>query len=578
MLQSSGWRLIGNVSPLGRRVIASLFVLSFAAAVCAPMFWFGAANGHSIDINLIWSQNFSAQLAQGDLYPRWLSNMSRGAGSPVFFFYAPLPFYIEAVPTLLFPNLKPAIQLAWGEWLLISLSGITFFFSAVQRFGTRVALLGSALYMILPYHFEIDLWRRQDLGELAVYIWMPLVLHFTDRLIASGTTIVGLAISYSLMLVSHLPSTFLFSICLGVYVLALTPIERLPERLGRFAIALGLGIALAAVYWMPALFTEHYVHMDVLWSQYYDFHRWLWPIGHRFDNDPVHLKFAMQLFTGIGVSSLTFIVCWLSSRRRPATESTRSAVALLLFCGTAWFLMSVASTALWENFPELPKVQFPWRVACVVDLAAAIAALYAANRMWRQRDLYSAGAVLLSVGLLISSLVGSDLKTLLEPFTDPKFIAERDFYVQHHVDTLEYQTVWNPSTDQADSSRAIGTRDEISFDSSSGSLDLIRWQPHVIELDTRLSKPAVVSVRQYYYPNWRATLETGETVLVTASPKSGLIDVQVPAGNHRVSLRQFRQPEEIVGAILSTVCATGLLLWQLRPFHIKGAMLRPDPQ
>jgi hypothetical protein len=33
----------------------------------------------------------------------------------------------------------------------------------------------------MPYHFEIDLWRRADFGEFSAYSCLPLVLLFLQR-------------------------------------------------------------------------------------------------------------------------------------------------------------------------------------------------------------------------------------------------------------------------------------------------------------------------------------------------------------------------------------------------------------
>src|SRR5690606_40232705 len=107
-------------------LIATVVLFALAALACAPMLWLGASNGHSIIYNLVWMKDFAAQLAQGDWYPRWLMHLNHGAGSPVFYFYGPLPFYIAAMPALLLAGSKLTIQLAFAEWLLIALSGLAF--------------------------------------------------------------------------------------------------------------------------------------------------------------------------------------------------------------------------------------------------------------------------------------------------------------------------------------------------------------------------------------------------------------------------------------------------------------------
>ena len=127
--------------------IVMMGILAVAAIACAPMLRQGAPMGHNIGYNLTWLTHFSNQVAQGDIYPRWLMNMNRGAGSPDFYFYGPLPFYVTSMVKFITPGLQTLKQLAWGECLLIFLSGVTFFLYARARFETATAFCGAALYM-----------------------------------------------------------------------------------------------------------------------------------------------------------------------------------------------------------------------------------------------------------------------------------------------------------------------------------------------------------------------------------------------------------------------------------------------
>src|SRR5690606_25388094 len=247
-------------------------------------------------------------------YPRWLMHLNHGAGSPVFYFYGPLPFYIAAVPALLLAGSKLTIQLAFAEWLLIALSGLAFYrYARGGSFGVASSFICAALYMVLPYHFEIDLWRRQDLGELANYIWMPLLLYYTDKTFEGREAMVGLAIVYALLMLSHLPSALLFSIALGCYVLVTLWHQRSCRYLHRFVAALGLGIALTGIYWVPALFSEQYVRADQLWTPYFDYHRWFFPV--EVPPDSHSRAFVDRLFSVIATTTIMFAMFWLVAFR-----------------------------------------------------------------------------------------------------------------------------------------------------------------------------------------------------------------------------------------------------------------------
>ena len=555
--------------------LAVITIFGLAAIACAPMLWFGASNGHSIIYNLAWLKNFSAQLAHGDLYPRWLMDMNHGAGSPVFYFYAPLPFYITSIPALIAPTAKLTIQLAFGEWLLIALSGLAFFHYARRRYAMSTALFCAMLYMLLPYHFEIDLWRRQDIGELANYIWMPLVLYYTEKMFDGRRAAAGLSISYALMMMSHLPSSLLFSICIGVYVLVLLWDRHSWWCLARFACAIAVGLLLASVYWVPALFSEQYVRSDKLWTPYFDFHKWFFPLNESSHPDDHSQFFANRLFTVVGIATAMFALCWLPAFRWRETVGTKKLIGVLALIGVAWFLMSSWSTFIWENAPELWKVQFPWRIAMVVDFATAIAALHAVHCLQVHRDWFSAAALTISLALLIWCFATADVKNKLDPYDHPWWITGRDTAVNNGLDAPEYTTRWNFSK-AGDTSIDIARQEKFSYDSRDGAINIVHWRPRTIEFQVDLNSGTTLQVRQFYFPNWRAKTDSGNALNIRPSKQNGLIAIDLPAGSYRAQLKLIPLRQELIGATLSAtgvVLLFGLSVWRNRRSRTAQASL-----
>jgi len=72
--------------------IFGLAALLMLPAILGPMmlrdsFW----------IDWVWSDQFTGELARGHLYPRWLPEANGGLGSPTFYFYPPLAFYVSGI-------------------------------------------------------------------------------------------------------------------------------------------------------------------------------------------------------------------------------------------------------------------------------------------------------------------------------------------------------------------------------------------------------------------------------------------------------------------------------------------------
>ncbi|WP_240036357.1 hypothetical protein [Aeromonas hydrophila] len=141
----------------------------------------GGSQGHDQFHHLLSGHYFALQLWQGELYPRWLMAMNCGFGSPTFFFYPPLPYYVSALFAGPHPLAHQAIYtLLWSASLALLLSGL-FTYLWLRRFSTSGrALATSLIYLALPYHLALDLYARFALAEFWAFVWVPLILLGQD--------------------------------------------------------------------------------------------------------------------------------------------------------------------------------------------------------------------------------------------------------------------------------------------------------------------------------------------------------------------------------------------------------------
>ncbi len=126
----------------------------------------------------VWYTHFSHQLWAGDLYPRWLTGMNGGLGSPVFFFYPPLPYFLTSILRPFFRSDPRGLhQLGVSASLALIASGF-FTYLWLKYFVDQAAALAAAiLYMAMPYHLAADLYVRGSFAEYWAFVWMPLVLY-----------------------------------------------------------------------------------------------------------------------------------------------------------------------------------------------------------------------------------------------------------------------------------------------------------------------------------------------------------------------------------------------------------------
>lgn len=545
-------------------LVSYVLILLLSLLVCAPILLHGPFDVQSIEANSIWLRHFTSSLLQGDPYPHWLMGMNHGAGGPVFYYYAPFPFYVSAIYGLIFQGVKVTTQLAVGEWLLLVLSGLAFFHFARQRFAVVPALLGAMLYMVLPYHFEINLWLRQDLGELANYIWMPLALHYSEKLFDGKEGFAGLAVTYGLLMFSHLPTALLFSIALGCFVFVLAWQRQAWRFFPYFFAAVAIGILLAGIYWVPAIFSQHSVHIKYLWTSPYDFRRWFFPP----DGSSIDPEFANRLFVVLCLTMAISGLCWLNVFRRRNTIDTRLMFPCLVMLVVAGFLMSHWSRIVWETAPVLWKVQFPWRFEIVVDLVTAIAALYAINSLFLYRDKLSILIAGIALGTLLYGFATNTVHHREFTGPDPEWM----FWPK------EYTPVWVPQDSDYPVNRIL-EMGELDYDLAKGRVTVAAWKPRKISLDVTLRENTVITVRQLYFPNWRARISGGAALNVQPDVKTGLVRILAPAGNYKLSLRMMPLLQESIGAALSVSALLILIgrFWLRRKFRRASATETASP-
>jgi hypothetical protein len=114
-------------------------ILMVGLAVSVPIVLWGFCLGEPI--HLIWARHFAEQLWSGELYPRWLMDMNSGLGSPTFFFYGSIPFYVSSL-------LQTVVSQGDLGWPAIGLSA-------------SLALVASA--------FAAFAWLRQVVEETALW-------------------------------------------------------------------------------------------------------------------------------------------------------------------------------------------------------------------------------------------------------------------------------------------------------------------------------------------------------------------------------------------------------------------------
>jgi uncharacterized membrane protein len=253
------YRRFLRVGTAGKRDPLALLIA--AVVLLAPSLILGNLLSHSSPHNVTWAAQFNDQFRAGILYPRWLPDSFDGLGSPTFYFYPPIAFWVAAISRLApFSALSRSYCLSLAAIVLLWASGMTmraWLKSTTQ--SPQMALYGALAYMAAPYHL-VDHYHRGAFAEFAAYAVLPLVI-LSVRRIAEGQRygVLALAASYAALPMAHLPTSLLISLtALPLYVLYQgwrlgSPAPAL-KFFGQCAFGGALGLCLLAIYLAPALF------------------------------------------------------------------------------------------------------------------------------------------------------------------------------------------------------------------------------------------------------------------------------------------------------------------------------------
>jgi hypothetical protein len=537
-------------------------------------------------LHSLWYRYFSEQLWAGDFYPRWLMKMNGGLGSPVFFYYPPVPYFFTSLLKPFFKHDPQGFhQLGLSASLALIASGLTAYFWLKNLTDRNAALIAALFYMTLPYHLSADLYLRGAFTEFWAFVWMPLMLLFTQKIINdSKFAIVGLAVSYALLIMTHLPTTLIFSIIPFAYALFVAEDKKRLKTVVAVAYSMLLGIALSAIYLFPAMTTQQCVFLDRMNIGFFSYKNWF-----LFSNLTLWQEDKLEFI--FLVLAMSAIACFAFNANR-RTQNLRCRRA-----NTFWFdvaigsvlMMTDLSRPVWAALPVLQKIQFPWRFNAVLAIAATALVAIALNTINKNRFSITSrkrAILFLTAVVWTTTIAWAAWRSFPETAPDRATINDNNLKMDQRRDAPEYRPRWSSSMTNVDwnLSTDINHWDDllerefaailqkakkqdaetatVNFAEGIGRAEIIAWKPREILLQVESQDKSTLNVSQFYFPYWTAHLmgEPG-AVSVTPSQPDGLIKLSIPGGTHRIRLQLERSRPELIGEIISlSALAVTLLL------------------
>ena len=346
-------------------ICAAMLVPIVQLVVGIPMV--GSHRAHDGRFAVATLEQFEAELAAGNMVPRWAFTGHGGLGSPIFYFYPPGAYFVAALLGFSVPGLPTATIIGIAQVLLRAGAMLSCFAWLRRRTTTDAALTGSALYALMPYVAVLNPQVRLAFAECAAAAFVPLVFAAID--VARGRAIMSVALvapAICALAAVHLPTTVLVGGLACVYsaLAGNTWLDR-GSRTVATAAAVALGLGMAGWFLVPALGLLGTISAAALSDAAHspENHFLLWHNTFRDAHGPLQgLLLDFSLVVPVAMSLLF---------GHAALRNHRTSWSLLGTFLVAVLLTLPLSEPLWTLRSPMREVQFSWRLLLPISLLAS---------------------------------------------------------------------------------------------------------------------------------------------------------------------------------------------------------------
>lgn len=500
----------------------------------------------------------------GQIPCRWAPDLVNNYGQPLFNFYSAFPYYLGELFHIIGFSFVDTVKLLF--LLSLFLSGVFVYLLSVQFISPPAAVIAGLAYMVAPYH-AVDIFVRGALAEswgltLIPAVLLSLVLVFRRP---SAYTITFLSLSFAALLTTHHITTLITTpiFILTTILLFLGSSEK-KKALAYLLLGGLLGVGLAAFFLLPVLFERTLINQSFLTSDYFDFRahfaslsqlftKLSWGYGpSRFNS--VDYPETLSFFIGI-LPLLTLLVSPLLLWQAWRDKNLRLTLIFLTSLSLFYLFMSHAkSIAIWEAFPALAFVQFPWRFLGPASLLISLLIGFMAQLLIEIGGKKENAVIAFLVAFLIAANFSYfRFEKYYPTMTDQEKLSGAEYDIQIRGAMLDYL----PKNVAIPENKAMSQPEIISGNADINYFDK-RSNFFASEFDV-LSEEAEIRFPVMYFPSWTVYLDRkpNPAPIMTDNPY-GQISVKLSKG-HRVVQAFFENTPIRSAANLITLISAFIL-------------------
>lgn len=537
-----------------KRNLYFLVGLVLTASLLWPLFVSPLFTHHD-DVQIIRLFEMDKCIKDGQIPCRWVPDLGGLYGYPLFNYYAPLPYYFGEIFNWLTNNLITSVKIMFISAFVGSF--VFMYLLARKFFGQLGASLAAIFYAFAPYH-AVDFYVRGAMGEMWGLMFFPALFWALVRLseqtniinvLLSGILIATLITAHNLSAAIFLPIGFLFVIVLYIR-----------KRNRRFLLgsffSLTLGILLSAFYLIPMVFEKNLVHVETTTIGYFSYTEHFkglrklildrsWGYGGSVREVPGGEKDTLPYQIGwvhlFGLLLSLYVVRRIWKNDPWIAKLIVFSLSIILL---SIFLINPRSEFVWKMIEPMKYLQFPWRFLMIIIffisfISGSIFLLIkdtGAKRWW--------------IGLVVAVVAANFFYFRPEKFiniSQDELLRGSSWERQIKRSIFDYlpKSAKEPPAELASSRYQILTGDSRVYDFAQGT----NW----IKFKTETNSHTIIRLSQYYFPQWKITVDGKEIVFDYENNNLGLMTIILGKGNHDIQARLYNTTIRTVANFITVV-------------------------
>ncbi|MEP6901924.1 MAG: 6-pyruvoyl-tetrahydropterin synthase-related protein, partial [Actinomycetota bacterium] len=515
---------------LSQTKYAWLLLVFFSVLSLSPMIFIGVYKGVDLVQHSQFATTFQSAISAGDFYPSWAANENLGYGGLGVRFYPPLTPFVGALFRIISGDWHTATWLTFLFFTLIGSFGV--YLWAREFMSESKSIWAGVIFTFMPYRL-IEIQNGSQYAEFAGCSVIIFSFLFVTRICRKDNwlDVIGLAISYAILIFTHLPLTVIGSLALFLYAITLLDRNKILSKLIKLSLSVFLGLTASSIYWLKMVAEMSWLH-KINYLDRIDFdYNFNFLLTSPWD-DNRHYWFLNFVLLTLFVSVLSLMFSLYQQRDEKLNVAIR-AVAVVFFFSI--LMTTVLSQPIWSVIPFLGEVQFPSRWLAIASFSGSILLVEGIGSILKlsgqsvnwKKTIQVWGGVVFVCYVLILSLVIIEFQL--------NYIPSQNFeaWMIEKSHEMGSDFFWTPNT----KAEAFELREKVIVERN--NLNILDWQLHERIFSVDAGKETNARIATLFYPHWHATVNNQPTDLKVAD--DGSILVPLPTEKATVKI-WFEEP------------------------------------